>query len=467
MDRVFVSYRRSDAEFLAAELQSRLAQELDAEVFFDLQSILPGDDWEAEITAALKHCSVFVLLLGRDWVGMQSGGKRRIDEEDDVFRIEMERALDSTAKIIPVLLGDVAVPKVSELPEGLHRIANFQVITIDSKHMEASINALIAAIRHGLERAHDVPLEDTNGLGDQLESRRTILDWDADPSVTPTDLLPSASTISMSAQLKLAVDSALVTARPLLLVGATGKARRQVGEDIARRLRYRYYEFYCTERTTSQDLIYTIDQTRRLADAQMGRIAEWSTYIEPGVLWWALDAESARRRGAPPDQRSGLPAIDPGRSIIPDPEAAVVAIHNLDRLEPFVIEQLFTVLSLRSFVVTELAMIVSASRSPHIILGVERTRMIPKWIRQQCSVGRLQEPSIEELASLARLRVGEEYAVLIDQMVESLNVDLAIATRFGTIDSSSFEDLLRAVLELGIKPGGPTWRVLLDIFGVE
>jgi hypothetical protein len=112
-------------------------------------------------------------------------------------------------------------------------------------------------------------------------------------------------------------------------------------------------------------------------------------------------------------------------------------------------------------------MIVSASRSPHIILGVERTRMIPKWIRQQCSVGRLQEPSIEELASLARLRVGEEYAVLIDQMVESLNVDLAIATRFGTIDSSSFEDLLRAVLELGIKPGGPTWRVLLDIFGVE
>ena len=148
----------------------------------------------------------------------------------------------------------------------------------------------------------------------------------------------------MSAQLELAIESALVTTRPLLLVGATGNARRQTGEDIARRLGYRYYEFYCTERTTSQDLIYTLDQTRRLADAQLGRIAEWSTYIEPGVLWWALDAESARRRGAPPDQTPGLLAIDPNSSnnIMRNAEGpAVVAIHNLDRLEPEAIEPLF------------------------------------------------------------------------------------------------------------------------------
>src|SRR5215510_6713683 len=100
MDGVFVSYRRSDAEFPAVELQARLKEELDVQVFFDVQSIRPGDDWEARITAALKHCSVFVLLLGRDWIGKLPNGKRRIDEDDDVFRLEMERALDSTATII-------------------------------------------------------------------------------------------------------------------------------------------------------------------------------------------------------------------------------------------------------------------------------------------------------------------------------------------------------------------------------
>src|SRR5271163_494761 len=130
MDRVFVSYRQADAGLLAAEFQPRLDAELDAEIFFDLQSILPGDDWESEITAALKRCSVFVLLLGRDWVGMLPSGKRRIDDDDDVFRLEIERALDSTTTIIPVLLGDVAVPKVSELPEGLRRITNLQAVTI-------------------------------------------------------------------------------------------------------------------------------------------------------------------------------------------------------------------------------------------------------------------------------------------------------------------------------------------------
>ncbi len=469
MDRVFVSYRRSDAEFLAAELQPRLAAELDADIFYDLQSILPGEDWEAEITAALKHCSVFVILLGRDWVGMLPSGKRRIDEDEDVFRLEIERALDSTATIIPALLGDVTAPKVSELPEGLRRMANLQAVTIDSKHMESSINTLIAAIRRGLDRAQDTRLGGELNFGDGLEPRRTILNWSADPPAVFTDGQPRVSTISMSAQLKLAIDSALVTARPLLLVGATSKDRREIGEDIARRLERRYYEFYCTERTTSQDFIYTFDQTRRLADAQAMRIITDSSYIEPGVLWWAFDAESARRRGTlADDQKPELLATDPSTAGQDSTEGAVVAIHNLDRLEPFLIETLFNILSAQSFVVSELSTIIRARAiPPHIILEVQRIRTVPKWIRQQCAVGRLQEPSINELANSAKLWMGEKYRVPIDQIAEALNTDLAIATRFGAIDAATFMDLVKTVLELEIKPGGATWRVLLDTFGIE
>src|SRR5262249_17740218 len=154
------------------------------------------------------------------------------------------------ATIIPVLLGDVAVPKVSELPEGLHRIANLQAITIDSKHMDSSISNLIAAVRRSL----DARLEDKVSVEDGLEPRRTILDWSVYPSAAsaedPQYERPHVSTISISSQFKLAVDSAFVTARPLLLVGATGQARRGIGRDIALRGGYRYYEFYCTEQTT-------------------------------------------------------------------------------------------------------------------------------------------------------------------------------------------------------------------------
>ena len=197
---------------------------------------------------------------------------------------------------------------------------------------------------------------------------------------------------------------------------------------------------------------------------------ELSTYIEPGVLWWALDAESAGRRGAPSGQMPEQPAIEPNSDTnVTRGPLAVVAIHNLDRLGPLEIEDLFRLLGILSFVVTELGVVIRASieGSPQIILGVERIRTIPKWIRQQCAVGRLQEPSLDALAKSALLRVGEKNRVLVDQVVEALNADLAIATRFGTIDAATFEDLLRAILELGIKPGSPAWRVLLDIFGVQ
>jgi hypothetical protein len=93
MDRVFLSYRRSDAGIFATELQERLADELDAEVFMDLRSILPGRKWEAEIRAALQRCSVIVILLSRDWAGARADGARRIDDEDDVFQLEAEQAV--------------------------------------------------------------------------------------------------------------------------------------------------------------------------------------------------------------------------------------------------------------------------------------------------------------------------------------------------------------------------------------
>jgi hypothetical protein len=404
---------------------------------------------------------------------MLPSGKRRIDEDDDVFRLEMERALDSSITIIPVRLGDVAVPKVSDLPEGLRRLANLQAITIDPKNMESSINNLIAAINRGLDRAHDSYQGDEANLDDRLEPRSTILDWKIASSTASTESLPPLSMTSISAQLELAVDSALVTVRPLLLVGATGKVRREIGRNIAVQLGWRYYEHNCTERTTSQDLLYSFDQTRRLADAQFSAPRgefESSNYVEPGVLWWAFDVESARRRGASSEQMPAVAANEPNTSFNEKRgREAVVAIHGLDRLEPFVTEQLFVLFDNRSFVVTELGTEIRAlaQGSPQIILGVERTRAVPKWVRQRCALGRLQEPSIKELANSAKIRMGPSKSVLIDQVSEALISDLAIGTHFASIDAATFEDLVQTVLELDIRPGGTTWWVLLDTFGIE
>ena len=60
-----------------------------------------------------------------------------------------------------------------------------------------------------------------------------------------------------------------------------------------------------TSRTQSQDLLWTFDSVRRLADAEVrqpGAVLNDHDYVEPGVIWWAFARDSAVRRGAPDGQ---------------------------------------------------------------------------------------------------------------------------------------------------------------------
>src|SRR6476661_3688380 len=103
-------------------------------------------------------------------------------------------------------------------------------------------------------------------------------------------------------RLKLAVDVALATGRPLLIEGEPGSGKSSLAAFAARNMDWRYYEHVVSSRTRASDLLWRFDTVRRLADAQAraGGGAELNdyNYIEPGVLWWAFDRESATRRGA-------------------------------------------------------------------------------------------------------------------------------------------------------------------------
>ena len=105
----------------------------------------------------------------------------------------------------------------------------------------------------------------------------------------------------------LAVRVALATGRPLLLRGDPGSGKSSLAANVALERGWRYYEQVVTSRTQAQDLLWTFDSIRRLADAQMPRNRRDSRssdlndyqYVEPGVLWWSFAPRSAYRRGAP------------------------------------------------------------------------------------------------------------------------------------------------------------------------
>src|SRR5215467_2011479 len=61
----------------------------------------------------------------------------------------------------------------------------------------------------------------------------------------------------------LAVNVALATGRPLLLLGRSGTGKSSLARNVALRLGFRFYEAVVTSRTHARDLLWGVDLLRR------------------------------------------------------------------------------------------------------------------------------------------------------------------------------------------------------------
>ena len=118
----------------------------------------------------------------------------------------------------------------------------------------------------------------------------------------------------LPAALHLAVEVALTTGRPLLLRGARAPASRHWRLHRAPP-RLALYEYVVTSTSTANDLLWRFDAVKRLADAQARKAKAEAKYVDPGVLWWALDRRSAAAspgarvaRSRTPPQQGARPA---------------------------------------------------------------------------------------------------------------------------------------------------------------
>lgn len=122
---VFLSYRREDAGPYARSLQLQLSQRIpEAHIFMDLDSIEPGLDFAEVIEDAVNSCAVLVALIGRQWATLtDEEGVRRLDNDDDYVRFEVETALERGVRVIPVLIDGAKPLRQQDLPAGLHKLA--------------------------------------------------------------------------------------------------------------------------------------------------------------------------------------------------------------------------------------------------------------------------------------------------------------------------------------------------------
>ena len=122
--RLFISYRRSDAEHAARALCEALRARFGGErVFFDTSDIPYGEDFAQVVRERIASSDVVIVVIGPSWLGTANRDGRRLDQADDPVRFELITALQLDKRIVPVRLDGAAAPAAAELPAPMRPLA--------------------------------------------------------------------------------------------------------------------------------------------------------------------------------------------------------------------------------------------------------------------------------------------------------------------------------------------------------
>jgi TIR domain len=135
--KIFISYRRTDANWPARWLADRLAGQFGAGVVFqDVDSIQPGDDFATAIEAAVGACTVLLAVIGPRWLAAEGDTGRRLDDPQDWVRLEIEAAIKRGVRVIPVLVDGARMPVAAELPPSLRGLVRRQAVALSPASLD-------------------------------------------------------------------------------------------------------------------------------------------------------------------------------------------------------------------------------------------------------------------------------------------------------------------------------------------
>lgn len=144
---IFISYRHRRCPGYAGRLRQSRASLTDIEVFRDVDSLNPGEDFGARIEVILL-CRAMLVVIGPDFFGPhgQNQSSRLFDPQDYVHK-EVSLALRNGITTIPVLVQDAPMPKREELPKDMQSLMDFHAVALGDSTWRHDMARLAEVVR--------------------------------------------------------------------------------------------------------------------------------------------------------------------------------------------------------------------------------------------------------------------------------------------------------------------------------
>lgn len=143
---IVFSYRRADSAGLVRALHERLLHRLGArKLFLDVDAIAAGADFRAVLRDAVRRAEALVVVIGPHWLVTEEG-RRRLDDPDDVVRLEIATALEARVPIVPVLVDGARMPAATDLPEPIRALADRNAVEITNARFDTDAARLLSVL---------------------------------------------------------------------------------------------------------------------------------------------------------------------------------------------------------------------------------------------------------------------------------------------------------------------------------
>ncbi len=192
--------------------------------------------------------------------------------------------------------------------------------------------------------------------------------------------------------LQMAVNSAVVLQRPLLIKGEPGTGKTLLAEEVASALGMPLIQWHIKSTTKAQQGLYEYDAVSRLRDSQLGdeKVYDIGNYIKKGKLWEAFDAD----------------------------EQVVLLIDEIDKADIEFPNDLLVELDKMEFFVYETGETVRAKKRPIVIITSNNETELPDAFLRRCFFHFINFPDRETMEEIVAVHYPDIKKNLVQEALE-------------------------------------------------